>query len=202
MPRELVGEPVIAVVSCYTGSVEEGDKVVGPLKGFGSPVLDLCGPRPYLTHQSMFNASFPHGWWYYFRSCDVADLNDDIIDVMVEYGTRITSPITAVGVWQTGGAVARVDENDTAFNGRSAGHTFNIGGNSESAVGFEQEQWARSYWSALSPHHTSVYVNFLMDEGEERVREAYGLEKYDRLKALKTKYDPENFFKLNQNIRP
>lgn len=203
VPRELVGEPVIAVVCCYAGSVEEGEEVVRPLKGFGSPALDLCGPKPYLTHQSMFNASFPHGWWYYFRSCDVADLNDDVIDVMVEYGNRITSPITAVGLWQMGGAVARVGEDDTAFNGRAAGHTFNIGGNTESAVGFEQErEWARSYWSALSPHHTSVYVNFLMDEGEERVREAYGPEKYDRLKALKRKYDPENFFRLNQNIPP
>jgi hypothetical protein len=202
VPPDLVGKPVIAVACCYAGSVEEGEKVMRPLKGFGSPVLDLCGPRPFLTHQSMFDASFPRGWWYYFRSCDVADLNDGIIDVMAEYGSQIASPITSVGLWQMGGAVARIGEDDTAFNGRTAGHTFNIGGNTESADGFEEErEWARSYWSALSPYHTSVYVNFLMDEGEERIREAYGA-KYDPLKTLKRKYDPDNFFRLNQNIPP
>jgi hypothetical protein len=121
---------------------------------------------------------------------------------MTEYGSQIASPITSVGVWQVGGAVARVAEDDTAFNGRTAGHTFNIGGNAESADGFEDERiWAQSYWSALSPHHTSVYVNFLMDEGEERIRQAYG-PKYDLLKTLKRKYDPDNFFRLNQNIPP
>jgi hypothetical protein len=202
VPPDLVGKPVIAVVCCYAGPVEEGEKVVRPLKGFGSPVLDLCGSKPYLTHQSMFDASFPRGWWYYFRACDVANLNDDIIDIMAEYGSKIASPITSVGLWQVGGAVARVGEDETAFNGRAAGHTFNIGGNAESAAGFEEErEWARAYWSALSPYHTSVYVNFLMDEGEERIRQAYGA-KYDRLKTLKRKYDPDNFFRLNQNIPP
>ena len=202
VPPDLVGKPVIAIVSCYAGLVAEGEKVVRPVKGFGSPVLDLCVPKPYLTHQSMFDASFPRGWWYYFRSCDVADLNDDIVGIMAEYGNRIASPITSVGLWQMGGAVRRVGEDETAFNGRAAGHTFNIGGNSESAAGFEEErEWARSYWSALSPYHTSVYVNFLMDEGEERIRQAYGA-KYDVLKTLKRKYDPDNFFRLNQNIPP
>ena len=174
-----------------------------PLKAFGSPVLDLCLPKPYLAHQQMFDPSFQHGWWYYVRSCDVAELNDDVIDIVVEHGMRITSPITSVALWQMGGAVARVGEDETAFNGRQAGHTFNINGNSMTADGFDAErEWARDYWSALAPHHTSVYVNFLMEEGEERVRQAYGAAKYDRLKALKRKYDPTNFFRLNQNIKP
>jgi FAD/FMN-containing dehydrogenase len=203
MPADLVGKPVISVVCCYAGSVEQGEDAVRPLKRFGSPVLDLCAPKPFLTHQSMFDAAWPRGWWYYIRSCDVADLNDDTIDIMAEYGNQITSPITAAGVWQLGGAVARVGEGETAFNGRAAGHTFNLAGGTESAAGFEEErEWARSYWSALSPYHTSVYVNFLMDEGEERIRQAYGAEKYDRLKALKRTYDPANFFRLNQNISP
>lgn len=203
VPPDLVGKRVISVVCCYAGTVEDGEKVVQPLKEFGSPVLDLLVPKPYLTHQSMFDPSFPPGWWYYFRSCDIAGLNDDIIDVMVEHGHRIQSPITSIGLWQMGGAVARVGENETAFNGRSAGHTFNINGNAESAVGFEEErEWARSYWDALVPYHTSIYVNFMMEEGEERVRQAYGPEKYDRLKALKRMYDPDNFFRLNQNIPP
>ncbi len=203
VPPELVGELVVGVVVCYAGSVEEGERVVRPLKRFGSPVLDLCRPKPYLAHQQMLDPSFRHGWWYYVRSCDVAELTDEVIDIVVDHGMRISSPISSLALWQMGGAVARVGENDTAFNGRGAGFTFNINGNSLAADGFDAErQWARDYWSALGPHHTSVYVNFLMEEGQERIRQAYGAEKYDRLKALKRTFDPTNFFRLNQNIVP
>ena len=108
-----------------------------------------------------------------------------------------------MALWQMGGAVARTGDDETAFHGRGAGFTFNINGNAYSADGFEAERaWARDYWSALKAHHTGVYVNFLMDEGEERVRQAYGAEKHDRLKALKRAYDPHNVFRLNQNIPP
>jgi FAD/FMN-containing dehydrogenase len=203
VPRDLVGRHVIGVAACYAGPVDEGEKALRPLKSFGSPVLDLCRPKPYLTHQSMFDPGFPHGWWYYFRACDVAELSDELIEIMSEYGRRIVSPITSVAVWQMGGAVARVGEDETAFSGRGAGFTFNINGNAYAADGFEAErEWARGFWSALRPFHTSVYVNFLMDEGEERIRQAYGTAKYDRLKALKRRYDPENVFRLNQNIPP
>ncbi len=203
IPHDLVGKLVLGIVACYTGPVEDGQRILRPLKAFASPVLDLCMPKPFVQHQRMFDPSFRHGNWYYVRSCDVAELNDDIIDIMVEHGRRIVSPITSIALWQMGGAVARVDQNETAFNGRHAGFTFNINGNSEFAEGFERErEWARAYWSALGPYHTSVYVNFLMEEGEERIRQAYGAEKYDRLKALKRKYDPTNLFRLNQNIAP
>jgi FAD/FMN-containing dehydrogenase len=203
VPKELVGKLVIAVVACYAGPVEEGERVLRPLKQFGTPVLDLCGPKPFLAHQAMFDPAFRRGCWYYVRSCDVAELSDDVIDVVVEHGKRITSPIATIALWQMGGAVARVGEDETAFNNRNAGFTFNINGNTETADGFDdQRQWARDYWSALAPHHTSVYVNFLMEEGEDRVRQAYGAQKYDRLKQLKRTYDPTNFFKLNQNIAP
>jgi FAD binding domain/Berberine and berberine like len=203
VPRELHGRLVIAVVCCYTGAIDDGERVLGPLKAFGSPVLDLCEPKPYVAHQSMFDASFPHGWWYYFRACDVGELSDDVIDVMVEHARRIVSPISTVAFFQMGGAVPRVDDSDTAFNGRNAAFTININGNSETAEGFENERdWARALWSALEPYQTSVYVNFLMEEGRERIRQAYGAEKYERLKALKRTYDPTNFFRLNQNIPP
>jgi hypothetical protein len=203
VPPDLVGEPIIGVVSCYAGPIEEGEKVVRPLKRFGSPVLDLCEPKPFIAHQASFDPSFRPGCWYYVRSCDVAGLDDGVTDVVVEQGLRICSPITSVALWQMGGAVARVGDDETAFNGRDAGFTFNINGNSENADGFDEErEWARAYWSALEPYHTSVYVNFLMEEGEERIRQAYGAAKYDRLKALKRKYDPTNFFRLNQNIAP
>jgi FAD/FMN-containing dehydrogenase len=203
VPQELHGRPIVSVACCYAGPLEEGERLVRPLKAFGSPVLDRCEPKPYVAHQAMFDASFPHGWRYYFRACDVAELSDDVIGVMVEHGRRIVSPITTVALFQMGGAVARVGESETAFNGRSAGFTVNINGNSRSAAGFESErEWARTFWAALEPYHTSVYVNFLMEEGEERIRAAYGAEKYERLKALKRRYDPTNLFRLNQNIPP
>jgi FAD/FMN-containing dehydrogenase len=203
VPAELHGKPVVAVACCYAGSVEDGEEVMRPLKEFGSPVLDLCEPKPYLTHQAMFDPTFPHGRWYYFRACDVAELSDEVIDITVDHASRISSPLTAFPIWQMGGAVARVGDDETAFSGRAAGHTFNISGMTDSVEGFAEERdWVRNFWSALEPHHTSVYTNFLMDEGEERVREAYGADKYERLKALKQKYDPDNFFRLNQNIPP
>jgi hypothetical protein len=203
VPAELHGKLVVMVICCYAGSVEEGEKVVAPLKAFGSPVLDACTPKPFLEHQAMFDPSFRPGRWYYFRSCDVAELTDEIIDITVDHSMRIRSPITAYPIWQMGGAVSRVGEDATAFQGRGVGHTFNISGMTEGEEGFEEERaWARGLWDALTPWHQSVYVNFLMDEGQERVRQAYGPAKYDRLQALKRRYDPDNFFRLNQNIPP
>jgi FAD/FMN-containing dehydrogenase len=203
VPKDLVGKHVIAVTTCYTGPVDDGERVMRPLKAFGQPVLDLCEPKPYLVHQSMFDSGYPHGWWYYVQACDVPELNDAVIDIIAEHGSRIVSPVTSMGLWQMGGAVARVGEDETAFHGRSAGFTFNINGNSETVRGFDSErEWARAYSSALAPYQTSVYSNFLMEEGDQRVHQAYGAAKYDRLRALKGKYDPENFFRLNQNIPP
>jgi Berberine and berberine like len=96
-----------------------------------------------------------------------------------------------------------VGEDEAAFTGRNAGHTVNVVGITTTGEGFDPErEWARGLWSALEPYHQNVYVNFLMEEGEERVRQAYGGEKYDRLKSLKQKYDPDNFLRLNQNISP
>jgi hypothetical protein len=151
----------------------------------------------------MLDPSFPHGRWYYFKSCDVAELSDEIIDITVERSLQIKSPLTSFPIWQMGGAVSRVGDAETPFGGRQAAFTYNIGGCTETGEGFDEErEWVRSFWSALEPWYETVYVNFLNDEGEERVRDAYGAEKYDRLKSLKRKYDPENFFRLNQNIPP
>jgi hypothetical protein len=203
VPLDLRGKLVVMVICCYAGPIEEGERIVQPLKSFGSPVLDLCSPKPFLTHQAMFDPSFPRGGWYYFRACDVAELTDDVIDITVAHAKQIKSPFTAFPIWQMGGAVSRIGEDDTAFNGRDAGFSFNINAMTETEQGFaEEREWVRNFWSALAPYHTGVYVNFLMEEGEDRIRLAYGASKYDRLRALKRKYDPENFFQLNQNIRP
>ena len=203
VPEELHGKPVVMVACCWAGGVEDGERAIRPLKEFGKPVADVCTPKPFLTHQSMFDPSFVPGRWYYFKSCDVPALTDEIIDITVEHCSRISSPLTSFPIWQMGGAVARVGEDETAFNGRGAGFTYNIGACTATTEGFDEERdWVRSFWSALEPHFTTVYVNFLMDEGEDRVRQAYGAEKYERLRALKRKYDPDNFFRINQNIPP
>jgi FAD/FMN-containing dehydrogenase len=203
VPPELHGKHVVIVACCFAGPIEDGEKVVRPLKEFGSPLLDLCVPKPFLAHQAMFDPSFPHGWWYYFRSCDVAELTDDVIDIVADNALQIRSPLTAFPIFHLGGSIARVSEDETPFSGRSAGHTININGTTETAEGFDDErEWVQSFWAALEPYHQSVYVNFLMDEGKERIRQAYGPKRYERLLALKQRYDPDNFFRLNQNIRP
>jgi FAD/FMN-containing dehydrogenase len=203
VPPELHGELVVGVICCWCGDIDEGERVIAPLRKFGSPAIDACAPKPYVEHQAMLDPAFPPGWWYYVRACEVAELNDEVIDLTVEHATRIRSPRTGFPIWQMGGAVSRADEDATAFNDRGSGFTFNITAATEGPDGFPEERdWVRDFWSSLGPYHESVYVNFLMEEGEERVRQAYGPARYDRLKALKRKWDPENLFRLNQNIRP
>ena len=120
IPQELHGKPVVTVICCYAGPLDEGEKVVRPMKRFGSPALDLCFPKPFIAHQSMFDPSFPAGWWYYFRSCNVANLTDDVIDIIADNAMRMTSPLTAFPIFQLGGAIARVGEDETAFDSRGA----------------------------------------------------------------------------------
>ncbi len=169
----------------------------------GRPLLDLWARRPFVDQQSMLDPSYPHGLWAYLRACDVAGLSDDVLNVALDHAQRIESARSSVTIWQLGGAVGRVGPGETAFGSRSSGHIFNITGATDSIDGFERERaWARDYGAALAPYQTGVYVNFLMDEGDERVRQAYGAARYDRLKALKRHYDPDNFFRLNQNISP
>jgi len=202
-PEDLHGKPAVFVIACWCGPVEDGLKVLAPMKSYGKPLLDLCEPKPFLTHQAMFDPSFPHGRWYYTRSADVSKLTDEVIDIAVESGTAISGPLSSYPIFQLGGAIARVDEDATAFGGRQSGHTFNFAASTETEDGFEvQRDWARQSWKSLEPHHTGVYVNFLGDEGDDRIREMYGAAKYARLQALKREYDPDNLFHLNQNIPP
>jgi FAD/FMN-containing dehydrogenase len=203
IPEELHGEPVVMIVPCWVGDVETGEAFLKPLREFGPPVADVCMVKPYLAHQAMLDPSFVPGRWYYFKSADVAELTDELIDVTMERSLQISSPLTSFPIWQMGGAVGRVGDDETAFNGRTAAFTYNIGASTETEEGFaEEREWVRGFWDAIAPWHQGVYVNFLGDEGADRVRQSYGPEKYDRLQALKRKYDPENFFRLNQNIAP
>jgi hypothetical protein len=203
IPTEMHGKPVVMVIFCYAGPVEDGETVVKPMRTFGAPLLDLCAPKPFVAHQAMFDPSFPAGWWYYFRSADLAELSDPVIDIIASNALKMRSRLTAFPIFQLGGAISRVGEDETPYNGRKAGHTININATTASRDGFDEErEWSKNFWTELKPYHTSVYVNFLLDEGEDRIRQAYGPTRYDRLKALKRRYDPDNFFRLNQNIPP
>jgi hypothetical protein len=204
IPEAIHGVPVVGVNVCYAGPIEEGEEVLRPLRSFGSPAADLIAPKPYLTQQAFLDPTVLHGWHYYWKSLELPTLTDEIIDIVVSHAERVTSPISQSPVFQLGGAVARVGEDDTAYGRRDAGHDINI-----NSVWLEDDpepdrhiEWARGLFRALEPFSPGVYVNFLADEGQDRVRAAYGPGKYDRLVALKTKYDPTNFFRLNQNIKP
>ncbi len=203
VPEELRGRPVVGVLGCWTGPLEQGEASWQPLRRFASPVLDLVERRPFVQHQSMLDDGFPPGVWVHMKACDVAELDDEIIELSIEHASRITSPRSSVIAWQLGGAVSRVDHNATAFGSRNAGFIFNISGITGTAAGFHRErEWVRDYWHALLPHQSSVYVNFLMDADTDRIQDAYGPERFKRLSALKTTYDPDNVFHLNQNIPP
>jgi FAD/FMN-containing dehydrogenase len=203
VPEALHGQPIVAVGACWAGQVEQGEKVLEPMRRFGSRIVDLIAQRAFVEHQALFDPSFPPGIWVHSRAADLDVLSDDVLDVMLDHVERVASPRSGITVWQLGGAVARVGELETSFGSRSSRHLADMYGVTDSAEGFERERdWARDCWTALAPHHSGVYVNWLMEEGEERVREAYGQQRYERLQALKRRYDPENVFRLNQNIRP
>src|ERR671930_1012214 len=185
VPEELHGEPVVMVIPCWIGDLDEGEKFIKPLREFGNVVADVCMQKPYLMHQSMFDPSFVPHRWYYFRGFDAPELSDEMIDITVEHALKMNSPLSSFPIWQMGGAVSRVGDDDSAFGGRSAGITYNIGCSTENAAGFDEErQWVRDFYAALEEYQTGAYVNFMSDgeESEARIRSAYGAGKYDRLK--------------------
>ena len=205
LPPELHGQPVVTVAVCYAGDLDEGEQALAPLRAFGSPLVDAISPRPYVELQRLFDPSVPHGWHYHWRSCELPPLTDDAIDTLVDQAARITSPRSYVIVFQLGGAMARVGEQDTAFSQRDAAHDVNINGVwlPDDPHAERHVRWVRTCHAALAPHaRDRVYVNFLADEGPARVRAAYGAAKHDRLVALKRRYDPANVLRGNQNISP
>jgi FAD/FMN-containing dehydrogenase len=205
LPEDVHGKPIVMVGACYAGAPEDGIEVVRPLKEFGSPVVDLLEPKLYIALQAMFDPSVPHGWHRYWKSVELPSLTDDAIDTLVEHASAQTSPKSYCIVFQLGGALARAGEDATAFSQRDAGHNVNINAvwTEGDPEGERHVAWARDFFSAMQPHAGGrVYVNFLGDEGSERVRQAYGDRQYERLVELKRAYDPTNFFRLNQNIEP
>jgi FAD/FMN-containing dehydrogenase len=205
LPEDVHGEPIVMVGACYAGEVEDGMDAVRPLKEFGTPIADRLEPKPYTELQSMFDPFVPHGWHRYWKSVELPPLTDTAIDTLVERASRLTSPKSYCIVFQLGGALARVGQDETAFSQRNAAQNVVINAvwTEDDPDGERHIAWAREFFAALQPHAGEhVYVNFLGDEGAGRVRQAYGDQKYERLAGLKRAYDPTNFFRLNQNIAP
>ncbi len=203
VPAEVVGKPIISVVACYTGDLKEGEEVLRPLHEFGPPALDLFQPMPYTVLQSMLDASVPAGLQNYWKAEYLQDLTDEAIDAFASHTASFLSPWTMAHLQQLGGAAGRVAGDATAFGHRDAPQVMNLISIWEDPVDSPDNiGWTRDFYEAMKPFsHGGVYVNFLGDEGADRVKAAYG-GNYDRLVALKDKYDPTNLFRVNQNIKP
>jgi hypothetical protein len=203
LPSEQYGKKVMALVLVWAGDLAEGEKAIAPLRGIAPPIADAVRPVPYLFVQSILDGGAPHGRHYYWRSHRLPGLPDEVIDVFVEWIGSITSPFSQINGWAMGGAVSRVDPDATAVGEREVG--FDIGINAGWLPSDEEAErhieWVRATWEALRPSSAGVYVNFLSDEGAAGIDAAYG-DRLERLTALKDRYDPSNFFRLNANIPP
>ena len=197
------GDPVFAISVCWIGSMEEGERVLAPLRRFGPPVADEIGPVAYTDVQSAGDAFFPIGLHFYWKSHFLEEISDDHIEATVSHFARVPSPRSLIAFQQFGGAVGRVAGSDTAFRHRDAQYdNFPVSIWTDSQESEAQKQWVREWWEMTNRSSLGVeYVNNLGEEGEDRVRAAYG-DNYDRLVALKNAYDPTNFFRLNANIQP
>ncbi len=194
---------VIGVSVCYCGPLEEGERVLRPLREFGSPLADNIEPMAYTTLQNSPDAGFPPGRRHYWKSSYLKELGEEAIEIMAEYVSEMPSPATGVGLQQMHGVASRVDPTATAFPHRDEHYDFLILSQwADPAESERNVEWTRSLFEAMEPFFgEGVYVNNLGDEGEDRVRAAYGAN-YERLLDLKGKYDPTNLFRLNQNIPP
>lgn len=203
-PEELWGQPVVALIVCYAGPINEGEEVLRPLREFKNPIVDAVGSKPYVAHQALFDPAYPHGRHYYWKSWKLPPLSDSAIEVIIEQAKAISSPLSAIPIFTLGGAVARVADDATAFSGRSSAHDINFVASwlPDDPEPERHKAWARRAWEAMRPYGHGVYVNFLSDEPSSQVEVAYGEAKYARLTSLKSKYDETNFFRFNHNIAP
>jgi FAD/FMN-containing dehydrogenase len=205
IPEALHGKPVLAIVVCYVGDVDEAQGVVQPLRDFGDPIIDAIKPKSFAAHNSSLDAGQPAGLYYYWKSEYVTEIADDAIETLVAFAANMTSPNSRLAVFQLGGATQRYGEQEMAVSHRNAEYVIAVNtGWADPQETEKQVQWTRDLWTAIRPFSSGgVYVNFLSaDDGEDRVRAAYGATKFERLAQLKSKYDPQNLFKMNQNIKP
>jgi hypothetical protein len=197
------GMPAVAVMACYCGDLAEGERVLKPLRSFGSPLLDAIQPMPFPIMQMLADEANPDNIRNYWKSTFLNELGEETIDLIVEHGNRAESPLTQVLIQLFNGQVGRVSNADTAFSQRQAG--YNVGIEAKWINPAESEKhitWARAFSDALKPYSSNTYLlNFLGDEDRDLIRGAFG-SNHARLVELKTKYDPTNFFSLNQTVEP
>ncbi|MGE5858473.1 MAG: FAD-binding oxidoreductase [Solirubrobacterales bacterium] len=204
LPEEWHGKKLVGLIGCYAGPSEEGLKAMQPLRELGEPVADLIGPMPYVQMQGLIDALYPFGTKAYMKAGYLRELDDHAIETLTGYHQDAISPSTELHIHHFGGAVARVGDDETAYGERQAPYVLNILAFSHDEGGIEPHaEWANRLYDEIEPSLTGgAYINYLSSEGEERVRAAYGAEKFARLQALKDTYDPTNLFRLNQNVPP
>ena len=203
LPAQWHGQEVLVIAVCYAGDLSDGERILKPLRQFGHPIADVIGPQPFAAWQTTLDPLLTPGMRNYWKSHDFLDLDNGLIDVLTDFARRIPDPNSEILVAQLGGAMNRLTSADSAYARRDAQYLMNVHGRWADRSGDEQGiGWARALFNAAAPYSTgSVYVNFLSSDDENRVRAAYGAN-YDRLVALKNRYDPTNLFRVNQNIRP
>ncbi len=203
-PEHLHARTMCGIVWCYTGSLDQAEEVFAPIRGlFGGPALDFVGPLPHPALQSMFDAIYPPGDQWYWRADFVKELSDAAIALHIKHGSTLPTLQSTMHLYPINGAAGRVGRHDTAWSYREAtwGEVI-VGVDRDPTNAALLRDWTVAYWEALHPYSAGgAYVNMMMDEGQERVRAAYR-DNYDRLVAVKNRYDPTNLFHVNQNIRP
>jgi hypothetical protein len=202
-PKELQLKKMCGIVWCYTGNLDDAPEVFKPVREFKTPALDWCGPIPFPALQTMFDGLMPAGLQWYWKADFVNELSDEAIALHAKHGAEMPTPLSTMHMYPMNGVSAKVSRDDTAWNFRDAKWSMVIAGIDPDPANKDKIiTWARDYWSELHPYSAGgAYVNFIMDEGEERVKEVYA-DNYEKLASLKAKYDPMNLFRVNQNIKP
>jgi hypothetical protein len=197
------GIPAVAVITCYCGDLTEGEQVLKSLRNFGSPMADTIQPLPFPQMQTLLDAAFPDGNQNYWKSTFLREFSDDAIVMLVEHANRATSPLTAVVIEYYGGAASRVGVSETAFAQRQSQYSIVFVAQWTNPLESQLHiDWARASADSIYPFSSGAYyLNYLGEEGEDTIKAAFG-PNHGRLMAVKKKYDPTNFFRLNQNIKP
>jgi len=202
-PEQLHLKKVCGIVWCCLGSAEQAEEALEPMRSVGHPVLHHVGPAPFPVVQSIFDGLFVPGLQWYWRADNFTDLSDEAIARHAEHGAKLPTMLSTMHLYPVNGAAQRVGKNDTAYSFREALFAeVIVGVDPDPANADKITKWCKDYWDALHPFSAGgAYMNFMMEEGQERVQAAYR-DNYQRLAAIKKRYDPKNFFCVNQNIRP
>ncbi len=202
-PEHLHNKKMCGIVWCYTGPLKNAEKVFKPIRKFKTPALDFVGPIPHPALQSMFDALYPTGLQWYWKADFLRTISDESIAVHLKYGPELPTMFSTMHLYPIDGAAARVKNAATPWAYRDAKWAAVIVGVDPDPANKEKiSKWAKDYWNALHPFSAGgAYINFMMEEGEDRIRATYG-KNYDRLAKIKKRYDPGNFFRVNQNIKP